>query len=59
MNKLKIAPLYYVKGNNSNKTEKKTTHAKFQVHSFTAMLIIVPEDLIDSNSSTQGTNNTT
>jgi hypothetical protein len=38
---------------------RKFRHAKSQVQSFTVMLIIIPEKLIDSKSSTQGTNNTT
>jgi hypothetical protein len=32
---------------------------KSQMHSFTVMLIIIPVKLVDSNSSTRGTNNTT
>jgi hypothetical protein len=38
---------------------EKNPHAKPQVHSFTVMLIIIPVKFVDSNSSDQGTNNTT
>jgi hypothetical protein len=41
LNKLKIANLNWVKGNNSNKTEK-IHMQKSQVHCFKLMLIIIP-----------------
>jgi hypothetical protein len=41
-----------------NKTEK-NPHAKSKTHSFTVVLIIIPVKLVDSISSTRGTNNTT
>jgi hypothetical protein len=49
----------YTKSKAITKTKTKSPHAKPQVHSFTMMLIIIPVKLVDSNSSTQGTNNTT
>jgi hypothetical protein len=59
MNKLKIANLYLVKGNNTNKAEKIHMYAKPHLRNFTVMFIIIPVKLVDLISSTQGTNNTT